>query len=69
VSDESVSAAHSSQHQRVTGVLVHDESDRTKSRVETTMEAASIETRESQRDTHLKSAASLAMHSSMAANA
>src|SRR6266700_4273317 len=41
---------------KVAGVLVHDESDRTKSRVEATREAASIETRESQRDTHLKSA-------------
>jgi polyisoprenoid-binding protein YceI len=41
---------------KVTGVLVHDESDRAKSRVEATIEAASIETRESQRDTHLKSA-------------
>jgi polyisoprenoid-binding protein YceI len=41
---------------KVTGVLVHDESDRTKSRVEATIEAASIETRELQRDTHLKSA-------------
>src|ERR1700747_3562498 len=41
---------------KVTGVLVHDESDRTKSRVDATIEAASIETRESQRDTHLKSA-------------
>jgi polyisoprenoid-binding protein YceI len=41
---------------KVTGVLVQDESDRTKSRVEATIEAASIETRESQRDTHLKSA-------------
>ena len=41
---------------KVSGVLVHDESDRTKSRVEATIEAASIETRESQRDTHLKSA-------------
>jgi len=41
---------------KVAGVLVHDESDRTKSRVEATIEAASIETRESQRDTHLKSA-------------
>src|ERR1700756_2116957 len=44
---------------KVTGVLVNDESDRTKSRVEATIEAASIETRESQRDTHLKSAAFL----------
>ena len=41
---------------KVAGVLVHDESDRTKSREEATIEAASIETRESQRDTHLKSA-------------
>ena len=41
---------------KVAGVLVHDESDRTKSRVEATIEASSIETRESQRDTHLKSA-------------
>ena len=41
---------------KVTGVLVHDEADRTKSRVDATIEAASIETRESQRDTHLKSA-------------
>jgi polyisoprenoid-binding protein YceI len=41
---------------KVAGVLVHDESDRTKSRVEATIEAGSIETRESQRDTHLKSA-------------
>jgi len=41
---------------KVVGVLIHDESDRTKSRVEATIEAASIETRESQRDTHLKSA-------------
>jgi len=41
---------------KVTGVLVHDESDRTKSRVEATIEAGSIETRESQRDAHLKSA-------------
>jgi len=41
---------------KVTGVLVHDEFDRTKSQVEATIEAASIETRESQRDAHLKSA-------------
>jgi len=44
------------QFSKVTGVLVHDESDPTKSRVEATIEAASIETREPQRDTHLKSA-------------
>ncbi len=41
---------------KVTGVLVHDESDPTKSHVEATIEAASIETREPQRDTHVKSA-------------
>ncbi|MGC1418176.1 MAG: YceI family protein [Candidatus Acidiferrum sp.] len=41
---------------KVTGILVHDESDPTKSHVEATIEAASIETREPQRDTHLKSA-------------
>jgi polyisoprenoid-binding protein YceI len=41
---------------KITGVLVRDESDPTKSRVEATIEAASIETRELQRDTHLKSA-------------
>lgn len=40
---------------KVTGVLVRDESDHTKSRVEATIEADSIETREPQRDTHLKS--------------
>jgi len=44
------------QFSKVTGVLIHDESDPTKSRVEATIEAASIETREPQRDTHLKSA-------------
>lgn len=44
------------QFSKVTGVLVHDESDPTKSRVEATIEAASIETREPQRDTHLRSA-------------
>src|ERR1700758_5538411 len=41
---------------KVTGVLVHDDSDPTKSQVEATIEAASIETREAQRDAHLKSA-------------
>jgi len=41
---------------KVTGVLIHDESDPTKSRIETSIEAASIETREPQRDAHLKSA-------------
>ena len=44
------------QFSKVTGVLVRDESDPTKSHVEATIEAASIETREPQRDTHLKSA-------------
>ena len=41
---------------KVTGVLMRDESDPTKSRVEASIEAASIETREPQRDAHLKSA-------------
>jgi polyisoprenoid-binding protein YceI len=41
---------------KVTGVLVYDESDPTKSRVEAEIEAHSLETRESQRDAHLKSA-------------
>lgn len=40
---------------KVTGVLIRHESDPTKSRVEATIEAASIETREQQRDAHLKS--------------
>lgn len=40
---------------KVTGVLNHAEGDPTKSRVEATIEAASIETREPQRDTHLRS--------------
>jgi polyisoprenoid-binding protein YceI len=44
------------QFSKITGVLVHDESNPTKSRAEATIEAASIETREPQRDTHLKSA-------------
>ena len=44
------------QFSKVTGVLVRDKSDPTKDRVEATIEAASIETREPQRDTHLKSA-------------
>jgi len=41
---------------KVTGGLHHDETDRTKSSVEALIEAASIETREPQRDAHLKSA-------------
>src|SRR5262249_43313259 len=44
------------QFSKVTGVLVHDESDSRNSRVEATIEASSIETREPQRDAHLKSA-------------
>jgi len=44
------------QFSKVTGVLIFDESDPTKSGVEATIEAASIETREPQRDAHLKSA-------------
>lgn len=40
----------------VTGVLTLDEQDVTKSHVETSIEAASINTREADRDTHLKSA-------------
>src|SRR5262249_3616192 len=43
------------QFSKVSGVLVHDESDPTKSHVEASVEAASIETREPQRDAHLKS--------------
>src|ERR1700677_4719708 len=41
---------------KVSGVLVRDESNPTKDRVEATIEAASIHTRDEQRDTHLKSA-------------
>lgn len=40
----------------VSGVLIRDESNRANDRVEATIEAASIETRNEQRDTHLKSA-------------
>ena len=43
------------QFSKVSGVLTLDESDLTKSRVEATIEAASIETRDGQRDAHLKS--------------
>ncbi len=43
------------QFSKVTGVLVHDEFDPTKSHVEATIEAGSLETREQQRDAHLKS--------------
>ena len=41
---------------KVSGVLTLDDSDVTKSKVETSIEAASIDTRDEQRDTHLKSA-------------
>ena len=44
------------QFAKVTGTLTLDESDLTNSRVEALIEAASIETRDAQRDTHLKSA-------------
>ena len=40
----------------IAGVLTFDESDVTNSRVETTIDASSINTREGQRDAHLKSA-------------
>jgi polyisoprenoid-binding protein YceI len=40
----------------VSGQLIHDEADSTRSRVEVTINAASIQTREPQRDAHLKSA-------------
>ena len=41
---------------KVTGVLTLDESDSTKSNVEATIDVSSIETRDAQRDGHLKSA-------------
>ena len=44
------------QFTRVKGVLALDETDLTHSRVEASIEAASINTREDQRDAHLKSA-------------
>jgi len=44
------------QFAKITGVLTLDESDLTDSRVEALIEAASIETRDAQRDAHLKSA-------------
>lgn len=43
------------QFTKLTGSLLLDESDLTKSRVEASIEAASIETRDPQRDAHLKS--------------
>jgi polyisoprenoid-binding protein YceI len=41
---------------KVTGTLTFDESDLTNSRVEASIDAASLETRDIQRDAHLKSA-------------
>ena len=41
---------------KVTGTLTLDESDLTRSKATTSIEAASIETRDAQRDAHLKSA-------------
>ena len=43
------------QFAKVSGVLTLDESELTKSHVDAVIEAASIETRDAQRDTHLKS--------------
>jgi polyisoprenoid-binding protein YceI len=44
------------QFAKVTGALTLDEADLTNSRAEASIESASIETREAQRDAHLKSA-------------
>jgi polyisoprenoid-binding protein YceI len=44
------------QFSKVSGVLVRDESDRSNDRVEATIEAATLHTRDEQRDAHLKSA-------------
>jgi polyisoprenoid-binding protein YceI len=43
------------QFAKVTGTLTLDESDLSRSRVEARIEAASVETRDAQRDAHLKS--------------
>ena len=40
---------------KVSGVLTRDESDPAKDRIEATIEAASVQTRDEQRDAHLKS--------------
>jgi polyisoprenoid-binding protein YceI len=40
----------------ITGVLEHDENDITKSKIRASIDAATISTREPQRDAHLKSA-------------
>jgi polyisoprenoid-binding protein YceI len=44
------------QFTKVTGVMTLDETDLTKSRIEASIEAASVHTRDAQRDAHLKSA-------------
>ena len=44
------------QFTKVTGVMTLDEADLTKSRIEASIEAASVHTRDAQRDAHLKSA-------------
>jgi polyisoprenoid-binding protein YceI len=44
------------QFAKISGVLTFDENDLTKSHIEASIEAASINTREEQRDAHLKSA-------------
>ena len=44
------------QFSKLSGVLVRDESDPANDRAEATIEAASIHTRDEQRDAHLKSA-------------
>jgi polyisoprenoid-binding protein YceI len=44
------------QFAKISGVLTFDETDLTKSHIEASIEAASINTREEQRDAHLKSA-------------
>jgi polyisoprenoid-binding protein YceI len=44
------------QFAKITGALTLDESDLSKSRVEASIDTASIETRDAQRDAHLKSA-------------
>jgi len=41
---------------RISGTLIRDEADHTKSRMEAVIDASSIETRDPQRDAHLKSA-------------
>ena len=52
------------QFAKVTGVLTLDESDLANSRVEALIEAASIETRDAQRDAHLRAPTSYTWRSS-----